>query len=103
VHAVLVNRLPQVETDQDLLADAEKEAIFAEAEFNRAVSSLRIFNIEHQQMPISFTNGEVTRIQTVVSNAQRSRLEADVRAALARRNAAWAKRAELLMVMGKIK
>jgi hypothetical protein len=98
-----VNRLPQVETDQDLLADAEKEAIFAEAGWNAAVAALRVFNVEHQQNSFSFQSGDTHRVQTFVNNAQRSRLEADVRSAFARRNAALAKRAELLMAMGKIK
>jgi hypothetical protein len=102
---VFVNQVEQVETETDLdrLAEAEKEAAFAEAGWNAAVAALRAFNVAHEQHSFSFQAGDTLRIQTFVNNAQRARLEADVRAALTRRNAAWAKRAELLMKLGRIR
>jgi hypothetical protein len=91
-------------TDQDRLAEVEKETIFAEAEFNRAVSALRSFNLENVQMPMSFTNSSgVTRIQTLAHDGQRALLERDVRQALARRNKAWAARATLLLELKVIR
>jgi hypothetical protein len=91
-------------TAEDRLADAEKEAIFAEAEFDRAVSALRNFNIENQQMPMSFTNSSgITRIQTLAHDGQRACLERDVRQTLERRNKAWAARATLLLELKEIR
>jgi hypothetical protein len=100
-----VNQLPQVEpeTGEDKLAAAHAEALFAETRWNAAVAALRAFNVEHEQNSFSFQSGDLTRIQTLVGNAQRSRLEADVRATLARRNAAWSARADLMLKLGVIR
>jgi hypothetical protein len=100
-----VHRLPQVETEtaEDKLAAAHAEAAIAESGWNEAVIALRAFNLAHQQNSFSFQSGGIHRVQTFTNNAQRSRLEADVRAALTRRNAAWAARAELLLKLGVIR
>jgi hypothetical protein len=91
-------------SDEDRLAEVERETIFAEAEFNRAVSALRSFNLENMQMPICFTNSSgITRIQTLAHDGQRAFLERDVRHTLERRNKAWAARATLLLELRVIK
>src|ERR1700730_2829863 len=91
------------ETDEDKLAAAEREAIFAEGAYDMAGGTLRGFNIQHEQNRFAFTNGDVTYIQTMAADAERKFLEKDVRTALERRNRAWAARAEMLRVTGKIR
>jgi hypothetical protein len=88
---------PEPLTDQDRLVNAEQECAFAESAWNLAAANLRAFNVENQQAPFVFTNGDTSYIQTFCDNAVRKKLGADVRSALSRRNAAWAHRAELLM------
>jgi hypothetical protein len=90
-------------TDQDKLAAAEKEAIFAESAWNLSVQHLRNHNVQHEQAALAFTSGGSTFIQTFANDAMRKKLEADVRSALSRRNAAWAARATLLMETGCIR
>jgi hypothetical protein len=87
----------------DTLAHAEAECIFAESAWDVAVSALRHYNVEHAQMPFSYTTGEVTRVVTMVNDFERLRLEKAVRAALDRRNTSLSERADLMMRMGLIR
>lgn len=100
---VFVSQVQQFVEELGGLAALDTEAAFAETGWNAAVAALRAFNVTHGNDSFSFQSGNVTTIQTLAGTAQRRRLESDVRTALVRRNAAWAKRAELLMAMGKIK
>ena len=99
--AVVVAEPP--ETDVDRLAKASAEVIFAEGAFDSAVRDLRAYNDAHRQMPFSYTTGDVTRIQTMASDAVRRRLEKDVRTAIDRRNKALSARANLMMRLGLIR
>jgi len=91
------------ETDQDRLAHAEAEVIFAEGAWDSAVENLRAYNHAHRQMPFSYRTGDVTRIVTMVNDAERRRFERDVRVALDRRNKALSERAHLMMRLGLIR
>ena len=92
------------ETDEDRLAEVEREAIFSEGAFNLAVRTLREHNIAHAQGGFSFTNNyDAKFIITMANDAVRKRLERDERETCDRRNRAWASRAEQMMKMGLIR
>ena len=96
--AAVADTPPQ--SDEDRRAQVETECCFAEGAYDAAVTALRAYNDAHHQIPFSYTTGDVTRIVTMVNDAERRRLERDVRDALARRNRAWQVRADLLRALG---
>jgi hypothetical protein len=91
------------DTDQDLLARAEAEMIFANEGYDSAVLALRQHNLTHAQGALAFKNGDTTYIQTFCNDAMRRKLEKDVRTALDHRNKALETRGALMLRMGMIK
>jgi hypothetical protein len=91
------------QSDADKLAEASREAIFAEEQFNQAVINLRSYNVAHEQMAFSYRHGDQLFVQTFVCDAERRSLEKGVRESLGRRNLAWSRRAQLLFKTGRIR
>jgi hypothetical protein len=91
------------ETDETRLATVSTEALFAEGAWNLSVQNLRNHNVQHEQAALAFTSEGSTFIQTFANDAMRKTLEAEVRSALSRRNAAWGARADLLRSTGAIR
>jgi len=92
-----------IETPADKLAHAEAEVIFSSAAYDESVRALREYNVAHGQNAFAFTVGAQTTVQTFVHDATRRRLEKEVRQTMARRNAALAERADLMLHMGLIR
>lgn len=91
-----------VETDADKLARAEAECIFSAQAYDLAVASLRAHEREHGQNSFAFTDGVHGTVQTFINDMTRRRLEKEIRETMARRNAALAERADLMMRLGLI-
>jgi hypothetical protein len=91
------------DTDQDLLARAEAEMIFANESYDSAVLALRQHNLQHAQSALAYTNADTTYVQTFCNDAMRRKLEKDVRLALDRRNKALETRGALMLRMRMIK